>query len=92
MVTDDFALKGVDVAIEALVDAHEWSLDVVGRGDEESYRARARELGVDDRVNFHRVLSRILVRSTGRRRVFSASPVTIFSASTSSKRPCRDAR
>jgi glycosyltransferase involved in cell wall biosynthesis len=52
MVTGDFALKGVDLAVEALALAPDARLTVVGRGDSAAYLQMARRLGVDDRVVF----------------------------------------
>jgi glycosyltransferase involved in cell wall biosynthesis len=52
MVTGDFALKGVDLALIALVRSPRVVLRVVGRGALEAYRAQAVALGVSDRVEF----------------------------------------
>jgi glycosyltransferase involved in cell wall biosynthesis len=52
MVTGDFALKGVDVAVESLALAPNARLTVVGRGDSFAYLQMARRLGVDERVVF----------------------------------------
>jgi UDP-glucose:(heptosyl)LPS alpha-1,3-glucosyltransferase len=48
----DWARKGLAFAIQALAGAPEWTLLVVGTGDRKGYAARARELGVADRVRF----------------------------------------
>jgi UDP-glucose:(heptosyl)LPS alpha-1,3-glucosyltransferase len=52
MVTGDFAVKGVDVAIEALALARTVELTIVGGGDPARYLEMARRLGVEDRVTF----------------------------------------
>jgi UDP-glucose:(heptosyl)LPS alpha-1,3-glucosyltransferase len=44
--------KGLEPAIEALVEAPEWTLLVAGEGDEARYRALAESLGVADRVRW----------------------------------------
>jgi UDP-glucose:(heptosyl)LPS alpha-1,3-glucosyltransferase len=45
--------KGLRYAIEALVAAPRWNLEVVGKGEQKSFEALATELGVADRVQFH---------------------------------------
>lgn len=52
MVTGDFAIKGVDVAIGALGSAPGVTLTVVGRGPIEHYERLARQASVADRVTF----------------------------------------
>ncbi len=53
MVTGDFALKGVDLAITSLQDAPGVVLRVVGEGALAPYRDLAASLGVADRVKFY---------------------------------------
>jgi UDP-glucose:(heptosyl)LPS alpha-1,3-glucosyltransferase len=48
----DWPRKGLAVAIEAIVRAPAWRLMVVGQGDVDAYRRRARDLGVGDRIVF----------------------------------------
>jgi len=48
----DWERKGLRQAIEALADAPDWQLVVVGPGDFDAYAAIAASLGVDDRVIF----------------------------------------
>jgi glycosyltransferase involved in cell wall biosynthesis len=52
MVTGDFALKGVDVAMQALRDVPSATLCVVGRGALGQYREKAGQWGIGDRVEF----------------------------------------
>lgn len=52
MVTGDFALKGVDLALEALRDLPNVVLTIVGDGPITAYERRAREHGVASRVTF----------------------------------------
>ncbi len=70
MVTGDFSLKGVDLAMEALVNAPSVTLKVVGRGALQQYRNRVEELGIADRVTFFGELSDV-------RPVYSDSDVVI---------------
>jgi glycosyltransferase involved in cell wall biosynthesis len=53
MVGSDFALKGVDDGLEIIRRTTNTELHVVGRGPVETYRSRARSLGIDSRVTFH---------------------------------------
>jgi glycosyltransferase involved in cell wall biosynthesis len=48
----DWERKGLRIAIEALVEATEWHLLVVGAGDEARYRALAERAGVGSKVTF----------------------------------------
>lgn len=48
----DWKRKGLDHAIRGLAEASDWSLIVVGPGDENSMRSLADEAGVGDRVTF----------------------------------------
>lgn len=48
----DWERKGLSLALEAMSMVQNWSLLIVGRGDEEKYRTLAEELGVGERVYF----------------------------------------
>lgn len=48
----DFYRKGLATVISALARLPEGKLLIVGRGEEEAFRAQARELGVEDRLVF----------------------------------------
>jgi glycosyltransferase involved in cell wall biosynthesis len=48
----DWPRKGLGLALEAVAQSPPWQLLVVGEGDAEAYRERARELGASERVHF----------------------------------------
>ncbi len=50
-VGSEWSRKGVDIAVEALVDAPSWHLAVVGRGDADALRRRAELLDVEARLH-----------------------------------------
>ncbi len=70
----DWGRKGLGIAIEALVEAPEWQLLVVGEGDRRGHEGLAERHGVGDRVRF-------LGREERPERTYNAADAFVFPTS-----------